>query len=267
MAEMLGIPAEDRARFKSWSDRRARILEPTITPEEIEDANVATHELDDYFRGVIEERRVAPREDLISTLVATEDGNEKLTQDELLVMLRLLLIAGNETTTNLIGNGMLALLKHPDQLQMLRDRPELMESAIEELLRFDTPVQLDRRVAREDVEVGGRRIRGGEVIIVVLGAANRDPARFPEPERLDITRQNASHLALGRGIHSCLGAPLARLEARVAFRALLERFPDLWLLTENPEFRDNVVLRGLRTLVVGARASVESSTVKEEICL
>jgi cytochrome P450 len=260
MAEMLGIPAGDRAQFKSWSDRRARILEPTIRPEEIEDANRATYELDDYFRTIIAERRVAPRNDLISVLLETQDGNEKLTQDEMLVMLRLLLIAGNETTTNLIGNGMLALLRNPDQLQLLRDQPALMENAVEELLRFDTPVQLDRRFARVDLEIGGKSIRTGQAITLVLGAANHDPAVFPEPGRLDLTRRNASHVSLGRGVHHCLGAPLARLEARVAFTAVLERFADLQLMTATPDFRDNVVLRGLRTLPMAARMNSRSET-------
>ena len=248
MAELLGIPPEDRAKFKLWSDLRARVLEPTIKPDEIQKANQATYALDDYFREVIRERRAHPRDDLISTLILAEEAGDKLTSNELLVMLRLLLIAGNETTTNLIGNGMLALLRHPAQLQLLRNQPDLMENAVEELLRFDTPVQVDFRIARADLEFGGRGIRAGQGVIVLLGAANHDPAVFPEPERLDITRRNASHLAFGRGLHFCLGAPLARVEARAAFAGLLERFPKLDLLNPRPAFKDNVVLRGLREL-------------------
>ena len=248
MAELLGIPPEDRAKFKLWSDLRARVLEPTIKPDEIQKANQATYALDDYFREVIRERRARPRDDLISTLILAEEAGDKLTSNELLVMLRLLLIAGNETTTNLIGNGMLALLRHPAQLQLLRNQPDLMENAVEELLRFDTPVQVDFRIARADLEFGGRGIRAGQGVIVLLGAANHDPAVFPEPERLDITRRNASHLAFGRGLHFCLGAPLARVEARAAFAGLLERFPKLDLLNPRPAFKDNVVLRGLREL-------------------
>jgi cytochrome P450 len=252
MAELLGIPPQDRAQFKHWSDRRARALEPTITPREIQEANRAAHEIDDYFRGVIKERRRAPRDDLISTLVATEEAGDALTQDETLVMLRLLLIAGNETTTNLIGNGILALLRHPDQLQKLREHPELIDTAVEEILRYDTTVQVDFRSALEDVEIGGQRITRGQGIMLLLGAANHDPEVFHAPEQFDITRREASHLAFGRGVHHCLGAPLARTEARLAFTGLLERFSDIRLLTEHPPFKDNVVLRGLQSLPLGA---------------
>jgi cytochrome P450 len=252
MAELLGIPPQDRARFKHWSDRRARVLEPTITPREMQEAHRAGHELDAYFREVIKARRLAPRDDLISTLVATEEAGDTLTLEELLVMLRLLLIAGNETTTNLIGNGMLALLRHPDQLQKLREHPDLMETAVEEMLRYDTTVQLDFRTALEDVEIGGQRIIKGQGIMLLLGAANHDPEVFHVPEQFDITRREASHLAFGRGVHHCLGAPLARTEARLAFTGLLERFSDIHLLTERPPFKDNVVLRGLQSLPLGA---------------
>jgi cytochrome P450 len=252
MAELLGIPPQDRAQFKHWSDRRARALEPTITPREIQEANRAAYELDDYFRGVIQARRCEPRDDLISTLVATEEAGDKLTQAELLVMLRLLLIAGNETTTNLIGNGMLALLRYPDQLQKLREHPDLMDMAVEEMLRYDTTVQLDSRTALEDVAIGGQRITKGQSIVLLLGAANHDPEVFHAPEQFDITRREASHLSFGRGIHHCLGAPLARTEARLAFTGLLERFSDIRLLTEHPPFKDNVVLRGLQALPLRA---------------
>jgi cytochrome P450 len=252
MAELLGIPPQDRAQFKLWSDRRARALEPTMTPREIQEANRAAYELDNYFRGVIQARRLEPRDDLISTLVATEEAGDKLTQDELLVMLRLLLIAGNETTTNLIGNGMLALLRHPDQLQKLHEHPDLMDTAVEEMLRYDTTVQLDFRAALEDVEIGGQHIAKGQGIMLLLGAANHDPEVFHDPEQFDITRREASHLAFGRGVHHCLGAPLARTEARLAFTGLLERFSEIHLLTEHPPFKDNVVLRGLQALPIGA---------------
>ncbi len=253
MAELLGIPPEDRAQFKRWSERRARVLEPTITASEIQEGNRAAHELDDYFRGIITVRRRAPRDDLISTLVAAEEAGDKLTLDELLVMLRLLLIAGNETTTNLIGNGMLALLRHPDQLQMLRENPDLMDAAVEELLRYDTPVQVDARTVLEDVDIGGRHIAKGQGIILLLGAANHDPEVFSAPEQLDLTRRETTNLSFGRGLHHCLGALLARAEARLAFAGLLERFSDMRLLTEYPPFKDNVVLRGLRALPIGAK--------------
>ena len=252
MAELLGVPTRDRAQFKVWSDQRARLLEPTITASEIQVAIQASREFDAYFMDVINARRKEPRDDLISTLVAVEEAGDKLTQGELLVMLRLLLIAGNETTTNLIGNGLLALLRHPDQLQALRDDPGRMPAAVEELVRYDGPVQVDGRTAMEDMEIKGRHIQKGQSIVVLIGSANHDPDVFRNPERLDITRKEASHIAFGRGIHHCLGAPLARLEGRIAFEAILERFADIRLLTDHPPFKDNIVLRSLRSLPVGA---------------
>jgi cytochrome P450 len=252
MAELLGVPTRDRAQFKVWSDQRARLLEPTITASEIQVAIQAGREFDAYFMDVINARRKEPRDDLISTLVAVEEAGDKLTQGELLVMLRLLLIAGNETTTNLIGNGLLALLRHPDQLQALRDDPGRMPAAVEELVRYDGPVQVDGRTAMEDMEIKGRHIQKGQSIVVLIGSANHDPDVFRNPERLDITRKEASHIAFGRGIHHCLGAPLARLEGRIAFEAIIERFADIRLLTDHPPFKDNIVLRSLRSLPVGA---------------
>jgi cytochrome P450 len=253
MAELLGVPAEDRARFKVWSDLRARTLEPTITEREKREAQRAAREFDDYFLGIIRQRRAEPRDDLISALVAAEEAGDKLTQGELLGLLRLLLVAGNETTTNLIGNGLLALLRHPHQLQALRADFGLMPSAVEELLRYDAPVQVDGRTALQDVEIGGRLIKQGQQVLALLGAANRDPDVFRDPDRLDIARQEANNLSFGRGIHHCLGAPLARIEGRIAFEALLERFTDLRLLTERPSFKNNVVLRGLEALPVAAK--------------
>jgi cytochrome P450 len=255
MAELLGVPPEERAQFKMWSDQRARVLEPTITPRERQDAIQAAKAFDAYFRGVIEARRKESRDDLISTLIAIEEAGDTLSPYELLIMLRLLLIAGNETTTNLIGNGMLALLHHPEQLQMLKENPSLIPSAIEELLRYDTPVQLDGRTIMEDMDFKGRPWQRGQGVVLLLGSANRDPEVFHDPDRLDITRNEASHIAFGRGIHHCLGAPLARLEGRIAFEALLERFSDIHLLNEQPSFKDNVVLRGLKALPLRATGS------------
>lgn len=252
IAELLGVPPEDRAQFKVWSDRRARSLEPTITPREREAAAQAAVELDAYFRGIIELRRKEPQDDLISALVAVEEAGDRLSEREMVSMLRLLLVAGNETTTNLIGNGLLALLRHPEQLHMLRENPELMPTAVEELLRYDTPVQVDARTALEELEIGGRHVTPGQGMLLLLGAANHDPEVFDDPEQLDITRTGTSNLSFGRGIHHCLGAPLARLEARIAFGMLLERFAGLELITEQPPFKDNVVLRGLEQLPVRA---------------
>jgi cytochrome P450 len=252
MAELLGVPSQDRAQFKIWSNQRARALEPTIKPHEVQDAIRAGNALDAYFQDIINARRKEPHQDLISSLVDTEESADALSQHELLVMLRLLLVAGNETTTNLIGNGMLALLQHPEQVQLLRDTPSLMPAAVEELLRYDPPVQVDGRTVLEDVEIVGRQVRKGQGVVVLIGAANHDPEVFTSPERLDITRKEASNVSFGRGIHHCLGAPLARLEGRIAFEALLERFVDIRLGTDRPSFKDNIVLRGLKTLPLRA---------------
>ena len=252
IAEMLGIPPEDRAQFAVWSDQRARILEPTLTPGERETAEAAMRALDEYLRPIISERRDAPRDDIISALAQAEEAGDKLTEREVLVMLRLLLVAGNETTTNLIGNGVLALLRHPDQLAALRGDAALVPSAVEELLRFDSPVQVDLRSALDDCDVNGFRVRRGDNVVTLLGAANRDPDRFPAPDRLDVRRAEQNHLAFGRGIHHCLGAPLARLEGRVVLEALLDRFRSIRLLDDRPAFRNSVVLRGLHSLPVAA---------------
>jgi cytochrome P450 len=263
IAEMLGVRAEDREQFKEWSDALAVTLEPTISPEQMEAANVARQALWAYFGGIIEERREDPQDDLVSQLIAAEDEGDQLTHQELLSTLGLLLVAGNETTTNLIGNGMLALLRHPDQLSKLREQPELVESAVEELLRFDSPVQVDGRMVLEETTVGGRRMKRGEQLILLLGAANRDPDVYEEPERLDIERDARSHIGFGRGIHHCLGAPLARVEGRIAFGRLIERVSSIRLRDE-PVFREQIVLRGLTALPVEVeRAAAEPAEAEK----
>jgi cytochrome P450 len=236
-----------------WSHRVAHTLEPTASAADDQEALRAAYDLDDYFRGIIDERRAQPQPDLISALVAAEDVGDKLSQNELLMMLRLLLVAGHETTTDLIGNGLLALLRHPQQLHLLRERPNLMESAVEEILRYDSPVQVDARAALEDTEIRGRHIKTGHGIIPLIGSANRDADVFSHPDKLDITRKQAGNLSFGRGIHYCLGAPLARLEARIAFEALLRRFSEIRLATDRPPFKDNLALRGLKALPVAAK--------------
>ena len=247
IAEMLGVPPEDMDRFEGWSNDIALIVEPILTPAQIEGVRQATEELFAYFETIVEARRREPRDDLVSALLAAEEEGDKLSREELLSTMLLILVAGNETTRNLIGNGMLALLAHPDQLQRLRDEPSLLEPAVDELLRYDSPVQLDGRVAREDVELGGKRLRTGEKVIALIGAANRDPAAFANPDALDIARSQKSHLSFGRGIHYCLGASLAVLEAQIAFRGLLDRFPSIRLAAE-PRYRDGIVLRGVESL-------------------
>ena len=249
IAEMLGVPAEDRARFREWSDDIALSVNPLLNSGQIERVQQATEELFDYFEGIIEQRRQAPQNDMISALLAAEEEGDRLTHEELLSTLMLLLVAGNETTRNLIGNGMLALLKNPAQLQRLRDRPELLDSAINELLRYDSPVQIDSRNAIDDVEIGGKRIAAGQRILAIVGAANRDPQVFANPDELDIGRDEVSHLSFGRGIHYCLGSPLAILEGRIAFTSLLERFSSIRLASD-PVFKDQIVLRGVEALWV-----------------
>ena len=253
IAEMLGIPAEDRDRFKRWSAQRARLLEPTVSHRERAIALDASQEFDAYFRAIIAMRRSAPRDDIVSALAHAEDGDERLSEREMLNLLRLLLIAGNETTTNLIGNGMLALLGNPDQFARLRGDPDLVPTAVDELLRFDAPVQLTFRRARADHAVNGIEVRARDNVAVLVGAANRDPDVFEKPDRLDVGRAHCPHLSLGRGIHHCLGAPLARLQGRIAFEMLLERFARIDLLGAHPKFHNGVVLRGLRSLPLRCR--------------
>ena len=249
IAEMLGVPAQDMDRFKHWSNDISLTIEPSLRDDQIRRVQRASDELYEYFEGIIEERRREPQDDMITALLNAEDEGDKLTHEELLGTLMLLLVAGNETTRNLIGNGMRALLKHPEQLQRLRDNPDLLDSAIDELLRYDSPVQLDGRLVHNDVEVAGHRISAGQRIVCAIGAANRDPSVFTEPEKLDIGRNGRSNIAFGRGIHHCLGAPLAMLEARAAFSALLERFSSITLVSE-PVYREQAVLRGVEELWV-----------------
>ena len=252
IAEMLGVPSEDRARFRTWSNRRARLLEPTIGPRERAAGVKAGEALDEYFVPIIQARRAEPESDIVSALAQAEEEGDVLTEREMLNMLRLLLVAGNETTTNLIGNGMLALLRNPEELERLRTDPSLIPAAVEELLRFDSPVQTDFRGALEDCEVNGAPVRRGENVVLLVGSANRDPAVFEEPDRLDVGRSGSSHISFGRGIHHCIGAPLARLEGRIVLEVLLERFASMRLLAERPRYRGGVVLRGLESLPVAA---------------
>ncbi len=245
IARMIGVPERDLDRFKVWSDQLARALEPLLTPEEEELVYQSDLQLAEYFRAIIEQRRREPRDDLVSRLVEAEEQGDKLTPGETIVMLRLLLAAGNETTTNLIGNGFRALLRHPDQLALLRERPELAAPAVEELLRWDSPVQLDMRIATRDLEIGSAAVESGTMVTLAIGSANHDPDRFQRPDELDITRSDQGNISFGRGIHHCLGAPLARLEGRVALEVLLERFDRIGFGARTPKYRPSVVLRGL----------------------
>src|SRR5260221_8892550 len=249
IAELLGVPPEDRETFRDWSAALAASLDPLVSDEAALRAVQARDGLHAYLRGIIAERRRAPRSDLISALVAVEEQGEILSEPELVVMCTLLLIAGHETTVNLIGNGMLALIEHPVEYAQLRDTPGLIGPAVEELLRFDSPVQLTARIASEPLEIGGQHIEAGQWVLPLLGAANRDPKVFANPEQLDLTRNPNPHVGFGRGIHFCLGAPLARLEAQVAIAPLVQRFRTLEL-AGGPLRRDHITLRGLKSLPV-----------------
>ncbi len=249
IAEMLGVPTEDRERFNAWSNDVALALEGRRSEEQNRRMHRSRRDLAEYFTSVIEIRRDDPRNDTVSALITAEESGDKLTHQEMLSMLVLLLVAGNETTKNLIGNGLLALLYNPKQLEPLRDQPELIDATVEELLRFDSSVQIDGRTVLEDVEIGGKKISAGQRLILLIGAANRDPEVFDEPDRLDVQRSNGNHISFGRGIHHCLGAQLARIETQVALDKLLARFTDLRLV-EEPTFRDQAVLRGVEALWV-----------------
>ena len=253
ISEMLGVPAEDRDLFRGWSADIARSLDAIVLPTEpevVERGNAARHALSSYFRALIAERRRRPQRDLLSDLIAAEEQGDKLSEEELMATILLLFVAGHETTVNLIGNGTLALLRNPNQLEALRRSPALIGGAIEELLRYDAPVQRTGRMPNTDVELGGKRIAKGDLVLSLIGAANRDPAHFAEPDRLDLARADNRHLAFGWGIHFCLGAPLARAEAQAAIGTIARRMPALALATPTPEWREASALRGLKTLPV-----------------
>jgi len=244
IGEMLGVPADDREILHHWSHELVELLDPLSGREGLDPPRRATRALGAYFRGLLAERRREPRDDLLSAMLAAEEEGQRLQEEELLALASLILVAGHETTTNLIGSGVLCLLRHPGERKRLQDDPGLLPSAVEELLRFESPVQLTDRVATEDSELGGRRIRRGQLVAVLLGSANRDPERWSEPDRLDLARDEGRHLAFGHGAHFCLGAQLARLEGEVALGALLRRFPDLRGPTQPEGWKRSVVLRG-----------------------
>ena len=253
ISEMLGVPAEDRDLFRGWSADIARSLDAIVLPTEpevVERGNAARHALSSYFRALIAERRRRPQRDLLSDLIAAEEQGDKLSEEELMATILLLFVAGHETTVNLIGNGTLALLRNPNQLEALRRSPALIGGAIEELLRYDAPVQRTGRMPNTDVELGGKRIAKGDLVLSLIGAANRDPAHFAEPDRLDLARADNRHLAFGWSIHFCLGAPLARAEAQAAIGTMARRMPALALATPTPDWREASALRGLKTLPV-----------------
>jgi cytochrome P450 len=257
ICSLLGVPEADEATFTRWSRGLARSLDPSVLRSAEVDAAIADAEsgLAAYLEDLLAVRRTRPRDDLLSALLDVEADGDRISPDEVVDLALLLLVAGHETTVNLIGNGVLALLRAPDQLNLLRRAPDLVAGVVDELLRFDSPVQLTQRVATEDLDLVGCPVRAGDEIMLVLGAANRDPLVFAEPNRLDVTRDARRHVAFGGGIHHCLGAALAQLEGEVALSALLARFPQLELAGE-PLRRPTFTLRGLESLpvVVGKAA-------------
>lgn len=251
IAELLGVPANDQDAFRGWSRALAGSLEMTQEPEVYRQASRAADEFNAYFRELIAEKQRHPREDLLSALAAVDAEGDRLSEEETLAMCILLLVAGHETTVNLIGNGTLALLRNPDQFALFAAHPAgLAKTAVEEFIRYDGPVQLTSRFALEDGELNGMNFHKGQEIVTIIGAANRDPEKFENPESLDITRTDNPHLGFGAGIHYCLGSPLARLEGQIVFATLAERVPNLQLAVSDPARRKTYVLRGLAELPV-----------------
>jgi cytochrome P450 len=250
IAELLGVPEADRPLLRPWSNAIVKMYEYGRTRDREDAAERAADEFVTYLRGLAAERRTSPGDDLVSHLVSVRDADgDRLTEDELVTTCILLLNAGHEATVNVTGNGTLALLRNPDQLQRLRDDRSLLPAAIEELMRFDSPLQLFERTATEDVEIGGITVAEGQKIAALLGSANRDPAVFAEPDRLDVGRAENPHISFGAGIHFCIGAPLARVELQATFGALLDRTSSIELGGE-PVRRPEFVIRGLAELPV-----------------
>jgi cytochrome P450 len=250
ISDMLGIPVDGREQFRQWAEDIMAFTGggALALPKIAEKAQKSLFEMYDYFSGLIRERRNRPQNDLITALTRIEEQGDRLTEGDLIGLCDQLLTAGHDTTRNLIGNGMLALLTNEDQLQTLREDLSLIPSAVEELLRFDSPLQRQTRVAKEDFDLHGCPIRKGQPILSMLGAANRDPARFEDPSRLDICRRNNGHVAFGSGIHYCLGAPLSRIEGQIALSSIIQRFPTIHLSNPDQRWRENMSVRGLVSL-------------------
>ncbi|HSL44079.1 MAG TPA: cytochrome P450 [Anaerolineales bacterium] len=278
IAELLGLPVSDRVHFKKWSDDLFAILGTVRhkSADVLEQAAQSFYEMTQYVADLSRKRRMDPQDDLLTALLSfTEESGscphyddsvsahragqlvrEKerahtLTEEELMANINILLSTGHETTTHLIGNGLLALLQHPEQLRKLQAQPALLASAIEEMLRYDSPVQITYRSTLQDATIGGKRICKGDLVNTILGSANRDPERFSEPDQFDITRSQGRHLGFGVGIHFCIGAPLVRLEAEIVFETILRRFPRIRLATETVQWQEHPIFRGLKSLPVG----------------
>jgi cytochrome P450 len=250
-AELLGVPRADGHQLKAWSMDFATVL--GNFQHNVDGASRVLKSLDEmtrYFAAKVREQRDRPREGLINSLMTAEVEGDRLTDEEVVANAIMMMVGGQETTTSLIGNGTMILLRHPGLLDEVRSHPKLLPSAIEEFLRYESPIQHTARMAAEDLELGGKQIRTRQAVIAVMGAANRDPERFPDPDRVDIGRQDNRHLAFGWATHFCFGAPLARVEAQVALGTMLRRFPHLRLATDTLSWQENLAYRGLKTLPV-----------------
>jgi cytochrome P450 len=248
IGELVGVPAADRAGLQPHVRAAAKGIEPMLSSEETDAAIAALGTLGEYFAALLDERRSRPGDDLLSSLAETRESDDRLTDDEVVSTAILLFAAGFETTTNLLGNGLLALLTHPAVLEDWRAHPEIAPTAVEELLRFDSPVQFNLRTALEPADLVGDPLVRGDRVVVLQGAANRDPSRFEDPDALDLRRADNVPMSFGWGVHHCIGAPLARMEGEIAFDALLARFPSLELLDSEPHWRPSFTLRGLTEL-------------------
>lgn len=252
ISEMLGMPEGDMLQIRDWSNAMVKTIDPILTDEEMRAAADAAEAMDRYLDEVVGWKRDHPADDMLTDLIRAEEDGDRLTPRELAAQVSLLFIAGHETTVNLIGNGTRALLRHRDQWDRLVADPTLIDHGIDELLRFDPPVQISRRIALDELDLDGRRIAPGKFMACVLASANRDPARFgPDADRLDLTRPDAGqHVSFGSGVHYCLGASLARLEGRIAIGSFVRRFPDAQLVDVTPTWNGRINLRGLSELPI-----------------
>jgi cytochrome P450 len=244
IAELLGVPAVDRERFKSWSTVLGTLLDPVASDFGLKDLEASFADMTEYFESLFERKRREPGDDLVSALVAVEESGDALSSTELLSVCALILGAGHETTTNLLGNAVVALLRNPGERKRLTDDPGLIDSAVEEFLRYDSPVQATDRIARETCVIGGYEVTPGTPVVLLLGAGNRDPEIFEDPDRLDLGRRDNRHLSFSQGVHFCLGAQLARAEAQIALNSLLARYPRFRGDADPPSWRSSIVLRG-----------------------
>lgn len=252
--DMLGVPRDELPRVKRLSDDMALFIGSSrMSPEKYDIAQAATREMADFFRGMIAARRAKPRQDLLSELVHLQDGEDRLTQDELVATCTLLLFAGHETTTNHLANGLLGLMRFPQELRKLREDPTLAPAAVEELLRYDGPNGVQVRIVGEDRQLHGKALKAGERVFIQLNAANRDPRAYADPDRVDLARNGPPHLAFGFGAHICLGFPLARLEGQIALPAVLARWPELEPAQERYEWLNSMVFRGMKAMPVRVR--------------